>query len=154
MNANRLARRTVVPAVCVLGAALVAPAAEAASTYSGRNVNVWLTGGEATTLIQCLVDAQDGVVNTQLQACHRAARTGDSLRLANTTVWVSSPPATPVLHWARATIVISGPVAVAINQRVTDAQDGVINDQTNANTQIATSGNSLRLSRVSVVVNG
>ena len=141
----------------VVGAAItLLPTTPAAATpaYTGQNVDVWLTGGTATPLYQCLSDAQDGRVTTQLAACRRAAQTGSSVRLT-ATVWVFARPGgrIPVAHRSNAVLVISGPVAAAVNRRVNDARDGSV-DQRNNCTQIAVAGNSLRLSGVTIVIGG
>jgi hypothetical protein len=158
MNTRRSAAILALAGVPLLvptpASATPAAAAPASPRFAGRNVNVWLSGGESTPLSACLSDAQDGFVGTKLAACRQAARHGNTLRLANTTVYVFRAPngRIPIAHRTRAALVLSGPVAVAVNQRVNDAQDRVV-DQRNACTQVAVAGNTLRLSGVTIIVN-
>jgi hypothetical protein len=155
MYTNKLARQTVVILGALCAPLLSAnPASATAPAYAAGNATVWVTGSAATALNRCLYDARDGLITTAQSSCHQAAGGGNVLRLTNTSVWVFSRTAgrAPVYSRSHATITISGRTAIAINQRVNDAQDRVINNQTNACDQIATAGNVLRLSGVSIIV--
>jgi hypothetical protein len=149
-------RRGLVLALAISGIPLFSSAAAAAAppAYAGSGVSIKAGGGSVTPLTQCLEDARDNVISSRRAACRQAATAGSTLRLTNASIWVFRHDSgrAPVFSRSRATIVISGHVAIAINQRVNDAQDGVINNQSNSCDQVASAGNLLQLTDVTITV--
>jgi hypothetical protein len=150
---NRLARGMITAAALGLCPALLGnyPASAATLVYAGGPVTARVTGGDVSALNHCLSDARDGVINTQQDACRQVATAGRAVQLKNVDVWVTGSTGQRRLVTARhVRIVISGGPASAINRVVNDAQDGTV--QTNTCIQVATAGNLLQISGVSVAI--
>jgi hypothetical protein len=56
--------------------------------FSASHVTVELTGGVANAINNCINDAQDGVIQTQLNACQQYSVAGNIVMLSNVTVAV------------------------------------------------------------------
>lgn len=130
------------------------PANASALVYQADNVSIRVTGGEATALNRCINDAQDGVINTQINSCEQVATAGNLLQLEDVAIWVfrSCNCGIPLYSDSHIDIEVTGGIANAINECVNDSRDGVINTQINNCRQYATAGNIVMLSRVSVAV--
>lgn len=149
--------RGVLAALAVAGGMLFAASAPASATalvYQANNVTVKVSGGEAIALNQCINDAKDGVIQTQLNACQQISTAGNLLQLENVSVWVLPPSGIgfPLFASSHVTVEVSGGLANAINSCVNDAQDGFIQTQTNACAQSASAGNIVSLIGVFVAV--
>jgi hypothetical protein len=136
-------------AVCLSG-----PASASTVLYQNSKANVKVTGGEVTAMNDCIVDARDGVIQTQTVACNQIATAGNLVALEGVSVWVTSatPPARVLYHGGKVKVSVSGGLASAMNVCIADAQDGVVQTQTVACNQVATAGNLVNLSSVWVQV--
>jgi hypothetical protein len=56
--------------------------------FSASHVTVEVTGGVATAINNCLNDARDGVIQTQLNACTQYSVAGSIVMLSNVTVYI------------------------------------------------------------------
>jgi hypothetical protein len=56
--------------------------------FSRSDVDVEVSGGTATAVNECVDDAQDGVVDSQLNACQQSASAGNLLRVTNVSIAV------------------------------------------------------------------
>jgi hypothetical protein len=147
-------------AATTLGAAfslmlgLGGPASASVILYQNSNANVKISGGEVTAMNNCIADAQDGVIQTQIVACNQVAAAGNLVALDGVSVWVTSatPPSSLLYHGDNVTVKVSGGLANAINNCVADAQDGFVQTQIVACNQSASVGNLVNLSGVSVEV--
>ena len=137
-----------------IAAPAIAAPAVAAPLFQASNVNVKVTGGEAIALNACIQDARDGVIQTQQQACNQIAIAGNLVTLENVGIYVQKNafPSALLYQSNRATVELSGGPVTAYNSCVQDAQDGFIQTQEQACTQVATAGNVLSLSGVTVAV--
>jgi len=133
--------------------AIAAPAV-AAPLFQASNVNVKVTGGEATALNACIQDARDGLIQTQLQACNQIATSANLVTLENVGVYVQKNafPSALLYQKNKATVELSGGTVSAYNSCVQDAQDGFIQTQVQSCTQVANAGNILSLTGVTVAV--
>lgn len=134
---------------------LGSPANAGALIYQNDNASVKITGGEAIALNSCINDAQDGVINTQINACDQIATSGNIIELDNVGLYVFSSACycgLPLFHANNVQVEVTGGVASAINLCLNDSRDGVINTQINACRQYAVAGNIAFLSGVSVGV--
>jgi hypothetical protein len=155
MSKFSLAKSSIVAAGAILGVLLLAGTASAnALIYSASSVNVKVTGGEALALNNCLNDARDGVIQTQLNACGQFASSGNIVQLDDASIWVFSNGFTglPLFSRSHVTVELTGGMADAVNNCVNDAQDGFIQTQANACAQTATAGNIVALTGVTVSV--
>ncbi|HEY6798205.1 MAG TPA: hypothetical protein VI248_26295 [Kineosporiaceae bacterium] len=59
--------------------------------YHGDQVDVSVSGGLAAAVNACVADAQDGVVQTQIVACHQVAAAGNLVNLSGVWVEVTQP---------------------------------------------------------------
>ncbi|MDQ1307767.1 MAG: hypothetical protein QG671_3600 [Actinomycetota bacterium] len=84
--------------------------------FASMNVMITIQGGLATAIYECLSDAADGLVQTQLDACTQVASVGNSTTTSSIYVYSSQ----------NVTITIDGAVATAINQCASDAADGTV----------------------------
>ena len=128
--------------------------ASAAALYEGTNVNVKVTGDDATALNKCINDAKDGLIQTQQNACTQSASASNLVTLEDETVFVLSNgfPSALLFNKTHVNVEISGGSVAAINACVNDAQDGLIQTQQNSCNQTAVAGNVLSLNGVNVVV--
>jgi hypothetical protein len=60
----------------------------AAILFAQAHVNVEITGGTVAAINACVNDAQDGFIQTQVNACNQTAVAGNSLALKNINVTV------------------------------------------------------------------
>jgi hypothetical protein len=56
--------------------------------FARSDVDVEVSGGSATAVNECVDDAQDGVIDSQVNACQQSASAGNLLRLSNVSVAV------------------------------------------------------------------
>ena len=130
------------------------PASASIVLYQNDNANIKASGGEVTALNACIADAKDGVIQTQQLACNQVAGAGNAVDLENVSVWVTPAGAIgPILFKKKnVDISVSGGIANAMNLCVADAEDGFIQTQQLACTQVASAGNLLSLTNVRVLV--
>jgi hypothetical protein len=107
---------------------------------ASRNVSVDINGGIAAAINECVNDASDGVIQIQQNACDQAANAGNVVDVGDITVTASK----------NVTINITGGTAMALYYCVNDASDGVIQDQQDACTQVADTGNSTSVGSIFV----
>lgn len=136
---------------------LSGPASAATVLYQNDNANVKISGGEVTALNNCITDAQDGVIQTQIVTCGLVAGpvlNPTLLSLGGVSVWVitATPPLTVLYHGDRVSVSVSGGRANAIIACLADAQDGVIQTQMVNCRQAASIGNLISLANVRVRV--
>jgi hypothetical protein len=105
-----------------------------------KKVSIEITGGVVTAINQCVNDATDGVIQDQQNACTQVASAGNLVTVGDITVFTRK----------KVSVEVTGGVATAINQCVNDATDGVIQDQQNACTQVASAGNLVSLESIAV----
>jgi hypothetical protein len=158
MSKFRPVRSGAVAILAIFGALLLSytnSASASAVIYSNSNVNVKVTGGDAIAVNNCINDAQDGVIQNQINSCNQVANAGNILQLENSSVWVFGPNCfcgLPLFSASHVTVELTGGLALAINNCINDATDGFIQTQQNYCAQSSTAGNILTLSGVSVVV--
>jgi hypothetical protein len=128
--------------------------ADAAILYESENVNAKVSGGEAVALNLCMNDARDGVIQTQQNACDQIADAGNIVELDGVSVYVFAPNTwRPVLFSDRnVTVELTGGLAAAMNLCLNDAEDGIIQNQSNACRQSASAGNIINLTNVGITV--
>jgi hypothetical protein len=158
MSKSRLARSSAAAAVFAILGMLVLGVTTAANAdaliFSASNVNVKVTGGDAIALNNCINDARDGVIQTQLNACNQVASAGNIVQLDDSSIWVFANGFTglPLFSHSHVTVELTGGLMNAINSCVNDAQDGVIQTQQNACAQSSTAGSIVALTGVTVAV--
>ena len=155
MSKFRLVRNGALAVGAILGVLLLTGTANASVlVYSASNVNVRVTGGEALALNNCINDAQDGIIQTQINSCYQVASAGNIVQLDYVSIWVQSNGFPSYLLFSRSnvTVEISGGLAVAANNCINDAQDGIIQTQINSCLQYSQAGNIVALYGVSVAV--
>jgi hypothetical protein len=158
MRRTRGARAGLIAALAIVGALL--PFASSANAdaviYTADHVNVKITGGEAIAANACINDASDGVINTQINACHQVASAGNILELDGVGIYVFNGGdcycGRPLFSANRVRVTLTGGLASAMNACINDSQDGVINYQLNECQQVATAGNIVQLFNVYVQV--
>jgi hypothetical protein len=142
--------------VAAMGSALFgfSSVATASSLYEATNVNVKVTGDDATALNKCINDAKDGAIQSQQNACLQSASASNLVTLEDATVFVLSSgfPSALLFNKTHVNVEVSGGAVNAINACVNDAQDGFIQSQQNACAQTAVAGNVLSLTKVNVKV--
>jgi len=134
---------------------LSSSASASALIYQNDNASLKITGGEAIALNACINDAQDGVINTQINACNQVATSGNIVELDNVGLYVFASSCycgLPLFHSSNVHVEVTGGVASALNLCLNDSRDGVINTQINACNQYAVAGNIAFLSGVRVGV--
>ena len=134
---------------------LSSSASAAALIYQKDNASLKITGGEAIALNSCINDAQDGVINTQINACNQIATSGNIVELDNVSLYVFASgcySGVPLFHASNVHVEVTGGVASALNLCLNDSRDGVINTQINQCSQYAVAGNIAFLSSVWVGV--
>jgi hypothetical protein len=152
------ARGGAVAGLAVLGALLLGfttSANASALIYSASNVSVKVTGGDAIAVNNCINDAQDGVIQNQINSCYQVATAGNIVQLEDSSLWVFSGSCgcgLPLFSRNHVTVELTGGLAVAISNCINDAQDGFIQTQQNYCSQYSTAGNILQLSGVTVAV--
>jgi hypothetical protein len=147
-----IAAVVVAAGVVLLG--LGVPANASAVIYSASNVNIKVSGDDAIALNQCMNDAQDGIINTQINSCDQVATAGNLVDLEDSSIWVfqSCGCGLPLFSHSHVDVQVTGGAVSAINACVNDSLDGVINTQINNCRQYSTAGNLVQLAGVSVVV--
>jgi hypothetical protein len=158
MRRTRGMRAGLVAVMAILGTLL--PFASAANAdaiiYTADQVNVKITGGEAYAANQCINDAQDGVINTQINNCDQVASAGNILELNGVGIYVFNGGncfcGRPLFSANRVRVLVSGGLADAMNLCLNDSVDGVINTQINACRQVSFAGNIVQLMNVYVEV--
>jgi hypothetical protein len=154
----RGARAGLIAVLAVFGAILpfMSAANADALIYTNDQVNVKVTGGEAVAANACINDASDGVINTQINACHQVATAGNILEMEGVGIYVFNGGncycGLPLFSRNRVRVVLTGGLASAMNLCINDAQDGVINYQLNECQQVSTAGNIVQLMNVYVEV--
>jgi len=155
MSGRRLGvAATTVGAAFSLMLGLSGPASASVIVFQNSNANVKFTGGEALALNNCIADAQDGIIQTQVVACNQIATAGNMVQVEHVSVWVTSTtrPSRLLFHDDQVDISVSGGLAAAINTCIADAKDGIIQTQIVACNQFASAGNLVTLAGVSVLV--
>jgi hypothetical protein len=107
-----------------------------------EDVVVRTVGGQTADLNQCLLDAKDGTVDTDLESCRLIRVVARKVELDGIRVWISEKASPTVWLFKKndAKILLSGGPADPIGRCVADAQDGRIQSDQAACTQ-ATVGN-------------
>lgn len=126
-----------------------------ASLFEASNVDVRVSGGQVAAFNQCVNDARDGIIQTQINACQQLAQANNILELDDVAVDVindSSPDERPLYENDNADIRLSGGAARAANQCVNDAQDGFLQVQANQCVQFSIVNNVLILKNVNIIV--
>jgi hypothetical protein len=157
MRLNSFGRGSaIVVVLAAIGSLLLGlgPASAVTPIYQANDVAVRVTGDPATALNRCINDAQDGIINTQINNCEQVVTAGNIVQLENVSIWVfrSCNCGVPLFSSNHVTVAVSGGLAQAVNECINDSRDGVINTQINSCRQYATAGNIVFLSGVSVSV--
>lgn len=113
------------------------------TVYQSKNVTITVSGGTATAINECVNDASDGVIQSQLNACDQAASAGNVVAVASITVSASK----------NITIDVTGGTANSINECVNEASASGDASQNQQNTcvQVSSSGNLVDVGSVSIL---
>jgi hypothetical protein len=141
---------TTLSAAFALALGLSGPANAAVIGY--QNVYVQFSGGDAQAMNDCIADAQDGVIQTQIQSCDQLSNGGNLVSLDGVNVWIHYPKSAKVYSYTDVTLSIDGGWASAMNACILDAYDGVVQTQIQSCKQVATAGNLISISGVNAVV--
>jgi len=96
--------------------------------FQAQDVSVEITAGIALAINQCIADASDGIIVEASNYCNQIASAGNLVETGSIVVSQSSD----------VSITVSGGTALAINECISDAADGIVETQQNACDQSAT----------------